>query len=42
MAHVERARKEPKAMQAIREAGARRALAEHTYKQRLEIILGAL
>jgi len=42
MAHVERARKEPKAMQTIREAGARRALAEHTYKQRLEIILGAL
>jgi hypothetical protein len=39
MAHIERARKEPKAMQTIREAGARRALAEHTYKHRLDVIL---
>lgn len=42
MAHTERARKDPAAMSAIREAGARRALAEHTYRHRLERILKAL
>jgi spore maturation protein CgeB len=42
MAHIQRARKEPAAMNAIREAGARRALAEHTYQHRLGIILNAV
>ncbi len=42
MAHIERARKEPAAMRAIREAGARRALAEHTYAHRLDFILKGL
>jgi spore maturation protein CgeB len=42
MGHIERARKEPKAMQTIREAGARRALAEHTYEHRLKTILRQL
>lgn len=42
MAHIERSRKEPDAMKAIRAAGARRALAEHTYRHRLETILGQL
>lgn len=39
---VERARRRPEQMRAIREAGARRALAEHTYRHRLEVILGNL
>ncbi len=33
--HIERCRKSPAEMQAIRSAGARRALAEHTYRHRL-------
>ena len=37
--HIERARKHPKEMVPIREAGARRAHAEHTYRHRLEVIL---
>jgi spore maturation protein CgeB len=37
--HIERARKYPREMVAIREAGARRAHAEHTYRHRLEVIL---
>lgn len=40
VAHIDRARKEPARMRAIREAGARRALAEHTYRHRLATILG--
>jgi spore maturation protein CgeB len=40
--HVERARRHPAEMTAIREAGARRAFAEHTYRHRLERILAAL
>jgi hypothetical protein len=39
MAHIERARKEPVAMRVIREAGARRALAGHTYEHRLSVIM---
>jgi len=37
---VERARRFPAEMLSIRERGARRALAEHTYRHRLERILG--
>lgn len=37
--HVRRAQSNPQEMRSIREAGARRALAEHTYRHRLEIIL---
>jgi len=37
--HIRRAKRHPKEMVAIREAGARRALAEHTYRHRLEVIL---
>ena len=40
--HVSRAEKYPADMVSIRQAGARRALAEHTYRQRLEVILGNL
>jgi spore maturation protein CgeB len=36
--HIERARRYPKEMKTIREAAARRALAEHTYRHRLERI----
>ena len=36
--HIERAKRFPNEMQAIREAAARRALAEHTYRHRLESI----
>jgi spore maturation protein CgeB len=39
---IERARSVPEEMLRIREAGARRALAEHTYRHRLETILGYL
>jgi spore maturation protein CgeB len=42
MDHIERARKEPLVMRTIREAARQRALAEHTYKHRLERILGNL
>jgi spore maturation protein CgeB len=42
LAHLERARREPAAMKSIREAGARRALAEHTYRHRLEKLLKLL
>ncbi|MHB1543536.1 MAG: glycosyltransferase family protein [Gammaproteobacteria bacterium] len=37
---IGQARKDPAGMHRIREAGARRALAEHTYRHRLEVILG--
>jgi len=36
--HIERARRCPDEMKTIRQAGARRALAEHTYRHRLERI----
>lgn len=36
---IDRARKSPGEMAAIRDAGARRALAEHTYRHRLDVIL---
>jgi spore maturation protein CgeB len=39
VAHIERARRFPAEVAPIREAGARRALAEHTYRHRLEKIL---
>lgn len=38
MDHIERARRCPEEMKTIRQAGARRALAEHTYRHRLERI----
>jgi spore maturation protein CgeB len=38
MAHIERARRYPEEARKVREAGARRALAEHTYRHRLERI----
>lgn len=41
-AQIERAKRSPKEMREIREAGARRALGEHTYRHRLEVILGNL
>jgi spore maturation protein CgeB len=37
-AHIERAKHFPNEMKLIREAGAKRALAEHTYRHRLEAI----
>lgn len=37
--HVDRAKRFPAEMNSIRQAGARRASAEHTYRHRLEIIL---
>lgn len=40
--HITRAEKYPAEMASVREAGARRAHAEHTYRQRLEVILGNL
>jgi spore maturation protein CgeB len=40
--HLDRARKAPVEMERIREAGARRALAHHTYAHRLGAILEAL
>jgi spore maturation protein CgeB len=40
--HVEFARRAPKEMESIRDAGARRAHAEHTYRHRLEKILAAV
>jgi spore maturation protein CgeB len=40
--HVDRAKRFPGEMISIRHAGARRALADHTYRQRLETILGNL
>jgi spore maturation protein CgeB len=42
MGHIERARMFPGEMEKIREAAARRALAEHTYKHRLETIFAKL
>jgi len=41
MSLIDRARKHPDEMRTIREASARRALAEHTYRHRLERILRA-
>jgi spore maturation protein CgeB len=40
--HIGRAKKFPSEMVSIREAGAQRALSEHTYRHRLEVILGNL
>jgi spore maturation protein CgeB len=37
--HIARARREPAAMEIVRAAGSRRALAQHTYRHRLEDIL---
>jgi spore maturation protein CgeB len=42
MAHLERAKRFPGEMRAIREAAARRALQCHTYRHRLETIFGHL
>lgn len=42
LAHVDRAKNFPSEMVRIRQAGARRALADHTYRHRLEVILGNL
>jgi spore maturation protein CgeB len=42
LAHIERARRAPAEVERIRQAGARRALAEHTYRHRLEKILADL
>jgi spore maturation protein CgeB len=42
MSHVVRARDDPAGMKIIREAGARRAAAEHTYEHRLKTILKGL
>lgn len=38
--HIERAMRDKERMRGIREAGARRALSEHTYRHRLERIFG--
>lgn len=40
--HVARARREPLAAMQVRDAGARRALAHHTYRHRIEAILALL
>jgi len=40
--HIARARKSPQEMAVIRQAGARRALSEHTYRHRLRHILDAV
>jgi spore maturation protein CgeB len=37
--HIQRARQHPGSLSSIRKAGARRALAEHTYRHRLDVIL---
>lgn len=42
LGHLDRAKRFPAEMVAIREAGARRALAEHTYAHRLQHIIDAL
>lgn len=42
LGHIDRAKNSPEEMVPIRRAGARRALAEHTYRHRLEVILGNL
>jgi len=42
MGHIERARKYPEEVRPIREAGAKRALAEHTYTHRLQRILACV
>lgn len=42
LAHIERARRDPAAIKVVREAGAHRALAEHTYRHRLERLLKLL
>jgi spore maturation protein CgeB len=42
LAHIERARRFPAEVEPIREAGARRALSEHTYRHRLERVLAEL
>jgi spore maturation protein CgeB len=41
-AHIDRARRFPADVEPIREAGARRALAEHTYRHRLEVLLAGV
>jgi spore maturation protein CgeB len=40
--HLERARRDPVGIREVREAGTRRALAEHTYRHRLERLFGLL
>ncbi|MBK9264767.1 MAG: glycosyltransferase [Polyangiaceae bacterium] len=42
LAHIDKAKRFPAEVEPIREAGAKRALAEHTYRHRLEKILAAL
>jgi len=37
--HLDRARSDPEQMKTIRQAGARRALSDHTYRHRLQVIL---
>ena len=40
--HVDRARSYPKEVALVRAAGAKRALAEHTYEHRLKTMLGMI
>ena len=40
--HLDRARKDPDQMKIIRQAGAKRALSDHTYQHRLQVILDNL
>jgi len=42
MSHIDRARKYPEEMNLIRESGAKRALSDHTYRHRLEVIIANL
>jgi spore maturation protein CgeB len=42
LAHIDRATRCPAEVDLIREAGAKRALAEHTYRHRLEKLLAAI
>jgi spore maturation protein CgeB len=42
LGHIDRARRYPAEMQVIRDSGVKRALAEHTYRHRLDVILKKL
>ena len=42
LAHLKHAQRDPEQMKSIRQAGAARALAHHTYRHRLEVILNNL
>jgi spore maturation protein CgeB len=42
LGHLDRAQNDPQQMKTIRQAGAKRALSDHTYQQRLQIILNNL